>query len=89
MYLRRSVRHKGGEAYESWALVESVRTAKGPRQRTVATLGKLPGLDGEERVGWEEVGRILDGKPGPHPDLFSPHPDPPAWTTVDLSGVTV
>jgi transposase len=89
VYLKRSVRRKGGEEYESWSLVESVRTARGPRQRTVATLGKLPGLDDEERVGWEEVGRILDGKPRWHPDLFFPHPAPPAWATVDLSRVRV
>ena len=52
-------------------------------------LGKLPGLDDEERVGWEEIGRILDAKPRPHPDLFLPHPDPPVWATVDLSRVRV
>jgi len=55
----------------------------------VAMLGKLPGLDDEERVGWEEIGRILDAKPRPHPDLFLPHPDPPVWATVDLSRVTL
>jgi transposase len=89
MYLKRSRRRKAGEDYESWALVESMRTARGPRQRTVATLGKLPGLDREERVGWEEVGRILDGKPRQHPDLFNPCPDPPVWATVDLSRARV
>ena len=51
MYLRRRSRVKGGVEYESWALVKSVRTARGPRQVTVATIGKLPGLDKEERVG--------------------------------------
>ena len=56
--------------YDYWSLVESVRTARGPRQRIVATIGKLPGLDKEERVGWEEIRRILDGKPMPQPDLF-------------------
>ena len=44
MYLKRSRRHYKGEDYESWSLVQSVRTARGPRQRVVATLGKLPGL---------------------------------------------
>jgi len=63
MYLRRHQRKKGDIEYETWFLVESVRTAKGPRQRTVATLGKLPSLDREKRVGWEEVARILDGRP--------------------------
>ena len=59
MYLRRCCRKKGGEEYESYTLVESVRTAKGPRQRTAAAIGKLPGFDKEERIGWEEIGRIL------------------------------
>ena len=45
MYLRRNKKIKGGEAYEYWSLVESVRSARGPRQRTVATIGKLPDLD--------------------------------------------
>jgi transposase len=90
MYLRKKIRHKGGERYESWALVESVRTARGPRQRTVATLGKLPGLEDEERVGWEEIGRILDGKPRPQTDLFRPaEPEPPEWARVDLARVRV
>ena len=43
--------------------MKSVRTARGPRQRPVANLGKLPGLDRDERVGWEEIGRILSGRP--------------------------
>ena len=63
MYLRRCCHKKGGEEYESYALVESVWTAKGPRQRTAATIGKLPGFDKEERIGWEEIVRILDVKP--------------------------
>lgn len=89
MYLRRRCRKKGGEAYESWGLVESVRTARGPRQRTVATVGKLPGLDQEEQVGWGEIARILDGKPRPQPDLFEKQEEVPAWAEVNLKGVSV
>jgi hypothetical protein len=70
MYLRCHSRKKGDTECEAWSLVESVRTAKGPRQRTVATLGKLPVLDKEERVGWEEIARVLDGKPRPEQSLF-------------------
>ena len=62
MFLRRNRRKHGGELYEYWTLVESVRTARGPRQRVVATLGKLPSLDQEEQRGWEEVARLLDGR---------------------------
>lgn len=75
--------------YESWALVESVRTARGPRQRTVVTVGKLPGLDAEEKIGWEEIGRVLDGKPATTPSLFEQDPDIPSWATVNLKGVQV
>ena len=69
--------------------MESVRTAQGPRQRVVATIGKLPGLDKEERIGWEEMGRILSDQPRPAPELFHPSEDPPSWATVNLNGVSV
>ena len=41
MFLRRYRRTKDGEAHTYYALVESVRTESGPRQRTVAYLGEL------------------------------------------------
>ncbi len=89
MYLRRHNKKADGERYEYWSLVESVRTARGPRQRIVATIGKLPGLDKEERVGWEEIQRIVDGRPIPQPDLFECREDPPSWAAVDVSKVRV
>ncbi len=89
MFLRRNRKKKGGVDYDCWTLVESIRTARGPRQRIVATIGKLPGLDREERIGWDEIGRILSGKPRPRPGLFDQPEDPPSWATVNLSGVSV
>jgi len=89
MYLRRTTKKKGGTDYDCWLLVESVRTARGPRQRVVATIGKLPSLDREERIGWEEIGRILSGKPRCAPDLFKQEEDPPSWATVNINGVSV
>jgi transposase len=89
VYLRRNKRTKGGGDYDYWSLVESVRTSRGPRQRIVASIGKLPGLDREERIGWEEITRILEGKPRPQPDLFEEYQDPPSWATVDLRKVSV
>ena len=89
MFLRRNTKKKGGADYECWTLVESVRTARGPRQRVVTTIGKLPGLDREERIGWDEIGRILSGKPRPAPELFDQPEDPPSWATVNLSCVRV
>jgi len=41
MFLRRYQRTKDGETHTYYALVESVRTESGPRQRTVAYLGEL------------------------------------------------
>ena len=93
MFLRRNRKRKNGASYEYWTLVESVRTARGPRQRIVATLGKLPGLDEDERGGWEEIGRLLDGRSGeedPQGDwLAEAAATPPEWAKVNLSGVRV
>jgi hypothetical protein len=72
----------GVGAYGAWSAPAH------PPRRT--TLGKLPGLDDEERVGWEEIGRILDGKPRREADLFrGAEPDPPEWARVDLARVRV
>ena len=88
VYLRRHRREKRGETYEYWTLVESVRTAEGPRQRTVATLGKLPGLDEQARVGWEHIREILDGR-SHQLDLLHPEPALPQWARVDTSRARV
>lgn len=89
MYLRRHNKKADGEQYDYWSLVESVRTAKGPRQRIVATIGKLPGLDKEERVGWEEIKRLVEGKPAPQPDFFEPCEDAPSWAWIDIGKVSI
>src|SRR3990172_2481450 len=89
MYLRRYSKKADGEEYGYWSLVESVRTTRGPRQRVVASIGKLPGLDNEERVGWEEISRILTGQPKPQGSLFQKAEEPPSWATVDISRVSV
>jgi transposase len=89
MYLRRHRKKVAGEEYGYWSLVESTRTARGPRQRIVATIGKLPDYDREEQIGWEEIGRILDGKPSPEPGLFEKREEPPLWAAVNLNRVSV
>jgi len=89
MYLRRHSKKVAGEDYGYWSLVESLRTARGPRQRIVATIGKLPDYDQEEQIGWEEIGRILDGKPSPEPGLFEKSEEPPLWAKVNLNRVSV
>ena len=59
MYLRRYHRRKNGKNHVYWALVESIRTAGGPRQRVVSYLGEL---SPNEREGWARLGSVLDGK---------------------------
>jgi transposase len=89
MYLRRNRSSKGD--YEYWTLVRSVRTAQGPRQEIVTTLGKLPGLDSKVRAGWEEVADLLDGV-RPSRQLLLGENDTelqPLWKEVDVHGVRV
>ena len=59
MFLRRYERRSGGRRRTYWALVESVRTGRGSRQRVVAYLGELKR---SERSGWAQLGRKLSGK---------------------------
>jgi transposase len=42
MFIRPCYRRKDGKRHAYWALVESARTASGPRQRVVAYLGQMP-----------------------------------------------
>lgn len=48
MYIRKTVRKVKGKRYEYYLLVESVTTPKGPRQKTVCTLGDLKPRPREE-----------------------------------------
>jgi transposase len=88
MFLQRDRKEKNGTTYEYWTLMKSVRTARGPRHRPVAYLGKLPGLDPGERAGWEHINQILDGKLKPADFLARPA-QPPAWATINTRGVVV
>jgi transposase len=75
MFLRRYERRAKGGRRTYWALVESVRTGKGSRQRVVAYLGEL---GRSEQSGWAQLGRNLSGKQRPARSLFDPpHYDDP------------
>jgi transposase len=93
MFLRRNRRLIEGETYEYWTLVKTIRTAKGPRQEIVATLGKEPGLDSCVRHDWEDIANLLEGRaPAPvQGELDQPFSDAPRpqWAQVDLRGVRV
>ena len=51
MYIRKSTRMYKGKTYINHLLVESVQTAKGPRQRTICSLGSLEPAPAEDWLG--------------------------------------
>jgi transposase len=68
MFLRK-IRPRGrGSKQVYWELVESYRTAKGSRQRTVAYLGKL---SRGQISGWQTLSDRLNGQGGSMPELFA------------------
>ncbi len=81
MYIRKTTRHKDGKFHHYWALVESYRTERGPRQRVVAWLGEM---DEAGRLG---VGRVVEGAHGFQQDLFEK--TEPEWVEIDLKRVRV
>ena len=81
--------YKDHEKYVYWTLVESVRTERGPRQRIVATIGKLPEYKEEERVGREEIGRILSGQARGEADLFEEDKEIPEWAAVNIRQIRI
>ena len=81
MYLRRCYRHKDGKRHAYWALVESYRTNRGPRQRVVAWLGVM---DERGRLG---VKRCAEKNPGYQTGLFTT--TEPEWVEVDVKRVHV
>jgi hypothetical protein len=91
MFLRRHRKHAGGETYDYWSLVKTVRTARGPRHQVVARLGKLDGAQVAAAHSWQDVDALLAGRaPLPQRELGTPPlPPAPCWREVDLSGVRV
>src|SRR5215467_3132123 len=51
MYIRKSTRTYKGKTYTNHLLVESVQTVKGPRQRTICSLGSLEPAPAEDWLG--------------------------------------
>jgi len=88
MYLRRMMRRVGRKRRTYWALVESVRTERGPRQRVVAHLGELKA---HEESGWAHLARRLDRRERPQPSLFDPPacpvPEEGRYVWVKVKGV--
>ena len=82
MDLRRCYRRKDGKRHAYWALVESCRTARGPRQRVVAYLGEM---DEAGRLGVRRQAEPGDGTWQAR--LFDS--TEPEWVEVDLKRIAV
>src|ERR1700730_15656149 len=78
MYIRKSIRSYKGRTYTNYVLVESVQTAKGPRQNAICSLGDLSPRPAEE---WLKLARkiedalvgqgdLLDADDGGAADIF-------------------
>ena len=82
MYIRKKTRIKDGKRHDYWALVESYRTERGPRQRTVAWLGEL------DKAGRLGIASAAKGKRGLQSHLFEKDPEP-EWVEINAKGVRV
>jgi len=82
MYLRRCYRQKDGKRHGYWALVESYRTSRGPRQRVVAYLGEM---DAAGRLGLHQqaAGPAALAQRRLFEDVE------PQWVEVDLKRIAV
>lgn len=82
MYLRRCYRKKDGKRHGYWALVESYRSSRGPRQRVVAYLGEM---DAAGRLGIHQqaAGTVAVAQRGLFRDVES------QWVEVDLKRIAV
>src|SRR5258707_1291866 len=82
MYLRRCYRNKDGKRHGYWALVESYRSSRGPRQRVVAYLGEM---DAAGRLGihLQAAGAAAIAQRGLFQDIE------PQWVEVDLKRIAI
>jgi len=98
MFIRQYFKDENGHRTAYWALVESYRTERGPRQRVVAWLGKL---DEAGRLGVKEAVDSTDTSTGLHDKSASnrhrqqllfeddENTTKPRWVEVNVAGVRV
>jgi len=84
IFLRPTFVHKNGRRYAYWRLVESYRTERGPRQRTVAYLGQM---DEAGRLGVQES---VEPRPiSRQQQLFAESETKPEFVEIDRQRVRV
>ncbi len=83
MFLKKIFNKHNGQGQLFWALVESVRTARGPRHKIVSSLGYM---DEAGRLG---IVQAVEGT-RPRQELLFPEPEPavtPEWVEIDVKNV--
>ena len=87
MFIRPCYRQKNGKNHAYWALVESYRTERGPRQRVVSYLGQLKK---EERLGVKQAAIGNRNSAFKQLHLFDADNKPePKWVEVDTANIRV
>jgi transposase len=86
MFIRPCYRKKDGKRHAYWALVESVRTERGPRQRTVAYLGQL---DEAGRLGMKRAAQGNQRSGEQQLQLWNNESPAPEWVEVNTAAVRV
>lgn len=92
MFIRRIRKYKNNTEYDYWALIKTVRTARGPRQKVVGWIGKTFELDKEEQIGWENIEEVLnDDSTNNQSNFFTKKKleYEPDWKLVDIKGIKV
>ena len=75
MFLRRKTKSARGVGYSYWHLCRTVRTARGPRQQVVASLGKLDDAQlAGLRGGWDDLPSLLRGETPALKPVIAPLP---------------
>lgn len=85
MFIREITKREKGKRYAYWALVESVRTERGPRQKVIAYIG----LNNESRCkGLKNAASGRKRKENYLP-LFEDEDTTPEWVEVDVKNVRI
>jgi len=86
MFIKPCYKKSNGKKLAYWALVETYRTAKGPRHRVVAYLGKL---NDSTRQGVKNAATSKNKPKFVQAQLFDDDKVEPDWVEIDANGVRV
>jgi len=86
MFIKPCTKKSNGKKLAYWALVESYRTAKGPRHRVVAYLGQL---NEATRQGVKQAAEAKDNPRFVQARLFNDDQVEPEWVEINANGVRV